>query len=504
MSSPLLKALDKSKEQEGAQPQEGASAEGEGGFKLSGGSGPSKLGSALAAKTGETPKASSVVAAYQTDEAQRPEDVEGDTLARASRVAMFKNIAYLVVAVAVAGGGWYAYQRFAPMILPGQQAQQSQSAPSGGEEAPVAAPSDSVLLPLAEPIYDIQESILIASLGGSADSSSGSDAGTEEDIADKVRGVVASIIDEQLATRREQQRELEQRLNVVSEESIEEEVSKVIDEFDPAEARQISSTQSMLAQLEQLGSAPLVSADRRQYVKPVSYDLAALDEAEAEAAAAAAETPAPAPAPAEEPASVLIAKGGNDLGRVLDEGSASYIAGDLNNAETAFRTVVAAEPKNVSALVGLAKVHQSRGNVRLAVATLLKASEYAPNDPVVVSELIAIQSASSNPVLSAARLRELLGRTTHPEVQSRLLFILGTVFARQGLWIDAKTAFVDAHSINRGNPDISYNLAVVNDYLNDKDEAIRLYSEALSAAVSSPSSFDHAVARARLDQLSGN
>ncbi len=510
----LLKALEKSEEekqqaegeapagQEGAQagapaaPAEGAG----GGFKLSGGpaGGASKLGSAL----GASQEARKIVVAHE-EEPHEEGDVAAEALVAASRRGMVRNFVTLGVVVVAAGAAWFAWQEYSPMFLPGQEVAETEAADDQAAPAQAAVDSDATLLPLSEPIYDIQESISLTSANLSGGES-------DDDIQGQVAEVVTNIIESQLDRQRafieEQQRIIAEQANLeeVAEREIEEVLSQ---EFDINAARQYGAFDDMVAQLERLPHQPLALKGGTQYVKPAGTDIdelieqsASLDLPGGRSAGGAGGNGNGADAAA--PKQMVLAKSDTDLKAVFEDAVASYRAGDLNHAEKSFRTVIAAEPRNTSALVGLAKVHQSRGNVRIAVATLLKAADIAPNDPVVMSELVSLQSSSADPLVSESRILGLLSRQTSSEVQARLRFLLGNSYAKQGNWDKAREAYMMAHSLDQGNPDIAYNLAVVFDYLNNPEGAVRMYRTAVSSAAANPSSFDLQVARDRIETLS--
>ena len=510
----LLKALEKSEDEkqqpgEGAAESQGAPAapsgtESGGGFKLSGAGGSgsgSKLGSALGGADAAPHAARKVVAAHAVEPTAQEAEAEAEALVAASRKSRIRNFVTVVMLVVFAGAGWFAWQEFGSQLLPSSAVDGVASQGAQGEQPASATVDDATLLPLNEPIYDIQESINLTSTGSS---SSGSTSVNEQDLQEQVAEVVTNIIESQLDKQREFIQEQQRIVTLDSDDqaSIEEEINSLLAEpFDAAGAEQVSAFDNMVAKLERL-SQPHVAKDGREFVKPAGLGLPG----DINEVALVDETGTDSPAaPTKVSNEVLVlAKTGTNLKDVFDDAVASFKAGDLNHAERSFRTVLAAEPKNASALVGLAKVHHSRGNVRIAVATLLKAAEILPNDPIVISELISVQSGSADPVVSESRIQSLLGKSNNPDVQARLRFLLGNSYAKQKRWLPAKEAFIFAHGLDQGNPDIAYNLAVIFDYLNEPDNAIRMYNTALSSAAATPSSFDLQVARNRIEELSGN
>ena len=512
----LLKALEKSEEEkqqgegQGATPTPpagGPSPEkpGGGGFKLgaAGPAGASKLGSALGSAEAKT--AQRVVMAHEAEPGAGAD--EADALVAASRKSLIKNVTMAGIVVVVLGGAWFAWQEFGSRFFGTQQqgevAEATEQAPATQQDLE----ADVNLLPLSEPIFDIQESISLTS-AALAPGSDGSAA--EENVQSQMAEMVETIIESQLDKQRsfiEEQRKII-ALERGEADTLQAEVQEALaGDFDVANAEQVDPYKDMIAKLEEISTTPFVSRGGNQFVKPAGFDMALLDESNVADDAGSAENGngAQQAATTKKPEEVMVlAKSDKNLKTVFDDAMASYAAGDLNHAEKSFRTVLAAEPRNTSALVGLAKVHYGRGNIRIAVATLLKAADIAPNDPIVISELISIQSGSADPLISESRIFSLLGRNQSPEVEARLRFLLGNSYAKQGRWFQAKQAFMIAHGLDQNNPDFAYNLAVILDYLNDPSNALRMYKTALSSAAATPSSFDHQAARNRVEVLSRN
>ena len=484
----LLKALEKSEEEkkDGEAPaasEQGQAAAG-GGFKLSGGqeAPKSKLGSAIASRQVKSEDAERVVAAYE-------QAVEDDTdLVAASRKQNIKRLVFVLVVAGVAIGGFYAYEQFAPDLFGTDQVASTTSSQTT-EVAGEATAEQAQLLPLPEPIYDIQESILIASLDPSASVST--DDTAEDNIAKQVTDVVASIIQEQQDE--ERRNFLLSQVEINEQESLEDEIEDLLSQsFDPETARNISTLDeiAMLGDLDSLSNR--VYENKNFTVKPTNHVAKAV----AGDDAVAAEQPAKAAA------EVIQLTANDDKTRdLIEQGGLNYRYGNLLEAEKAFRAVIASQPTNINALLGLAKVHQSRGNRKLALSTLLKASEYAPNDPNIAGELIALQAESASPEVVEQRILAMLGRADSPAVRAKLLFALGNAYARNQSWLEARNAYRAANELNRSNPDYLFNLAVMSDYMLDREGALRYYLGALDASRSNPSSFDHEAARKRISEL---
>ena len=486
----LLKALEKSEEEK----KEGA----DGGMKLSGGSGAagqgSKLGSALASRPADTKAAGRVVAAYEHKEDAAEEDT---VLVAASRRQINKRLVGVFFLAVIGLAGYYAYLEFVPDFLASQQVPTGvqQQATSTADTQAVQDPEDEQIrqLPLPEPIYDIQESILIASLDSNVPTET-----DEENIAQRVTNVVSSIIEEQEEL--ERRRVLLAEAGIEEEESVEEEIEGILSQTFASDSAEKISTLDQMAMLSELDSlAGNVYESENFTIKPSSHVAAVVGEGAA-ASEQIEEPPAPAPAPQQ---TVSLTANKDKSQDLIDQGTLNYRYGNLDEAEKAFRTVIATQPTNVSALLGLAKVHQSRGNRKLALSTLLKAAEYSPNDPNIIGELISIQAENASSKVIEQRILGLLAKADNSNVRAKLLFALGNAYARDKSWIDARNSYRAAHALNANNPDYLYNLAVISDYMLDKKGALSYYQGAIDAARGNPSSFDHGVARNRIAELEG-
>ncbi len=521
--SVLLKALEKSEEEregsaEGAPVPEGGSPPAGGGFSLSGGGGggPSKLSSALHSAEKGQEEAARVVSGYeagQEADAEAEEDRDMLQLRRAQARSRVRWLASFVVVILAAGGAYYAAEEFG-LLDPSEQAAGQQAQQTGEAAEAEEAVEEIAVSKLEEPEYDVQQDILQAVL--SVGDQQGQGQGESEDVARRIaewtQQLLAESIEEARSRREEQiaetERVIEQQTVQQQEslKSLEERLTELVGDDGQGAVAYADPNDYMLQQLALL-DAPTIEPknNRREFVAPAGTTTADVAVAVAEPVApdpsATAPSAAPTPPPREIAQAAVISKSTSALTKVFSDAVAKYESGNFDAAENGFRTVLASSPKDVNSMVGLAKVHSSRGNLRLAANTLLRASELQPTNPVVISELIALQGDSPQQVLSEKRLLGLLGRVSDPGLEARLQFLLGGMFARQERWFEAREVFKFAHNSDRGNPDYAYNLAVVHDFLNESSEAIKMYRMAASLAGSSVSSFDPQVATSRADEL---
>ena len=180
----------------------------------------------------------------------------------------------------------------------------------------------------------------------------------------------------------------------------------------------------------------------------------------------------------------------------LERAYAAYIAGDVEAAGQAYRTVLGHEPRNRNARLGLAAVAARAGRWAEAAdhyATLLA---FHPADTAARAALIAI--GEKDPARAESRLKALL--RIEPEA-AHLHFSLGNLYASQSRWPEAQQSWFSAYRLDRGNADHAYNLAVSLDHMSQSRNALDLYREALVLARSSPASFEAEAVRERIRAL---
>lgn len=173
-------------------------------------------------------------------------------------------------------------------------------------------------------------------------------------------------------------------------------------------------------------------------------------------------------------------------------------AGDHAKAKEAYSQLIERDPRSIEALHGLAAISLREGNVDHAQAIYLRVLELDPRDAIANANLIALRG-DADPVASEGRLRYLLA--SQPEVPL-LNFTLGNLYAAQGRWSEAQSAYFKAFSQESDNPDYAFNLAVSLDHLHQEKLARQYYERALSASENRPAGFDRNQAISRLRELS--
>ncbi|MFT4171828.1 MAG: tetratricopeptide repeat protein [Rhodocyclaceae bacterium] len=176
----------------------------------------------------------------------------------------------------------------------------------------------------------------------------------------------------------------------------------------------------------------------------------------------------------------------------------AYQIGNYPQARALYQDVLRTDTHNADALLALGLIALRDGQNDIAARYLRDAAAIDPKNATAQSQLALLQ-ADADPVGAESRLRTLLaGQPDSASAQ----FALGSVLARQTRWNEAQQAFFQAYTLDSGNPDILYNLAVSLDQLRQPALARDYYERANQAAQQRPASFDTIRAMQRAMALS--
>lgn len=170
--------------------------------------------------------------------------------------------------------------------------------------------------------------------------------------------------------------------------------------------------------------------------------------------------------------------------------------GDLAAARRAYEGTLAADPRNLDALLGAATVEAQQGRRAAAAGLYRRALEVDPRNATALAGMAAL-SDYTRPDRLEIQLREDLARTPG---SATLHLALGNVFASQSRWNDAQVEYFEAHRLEPANGDIAHNLAVSLDQLGKGRAAAEFYRRALEG---SGGRFDREQVSRRLAELSG-
>lgn len=197
---------------------------------------------------------------------------------------------------------------------------------------------------------------------------------------------------------------------------------------------------------------------------------------------------------------INISLDGQERKNLLRKARENYYKGAYTDAEAIYREILRASPTNRNALRGLAMVAVATRRYQMAAATYLDILSFYPNDAVAISELTNLRGGNKENFYAVEKiLKGLIGK--NPEADDRIYFSLGNLYAEAGRWPDAQKFYFEALSHRTDNADYAYNLAVVLDYLNKPELAVRYYQQALSLSEGVSVGFDASEARARINDL---
>ncbi len=217
------------------------------------------------------------------------------------------------------------------------------------------------------------------------------------------------------------------------------------------------------------------------------------------------------PAVATEPANLISFRRQASVVAVnpnLDRAYAAYQQGSIEEAEELYRTVLASDPRQRDALLGLATIASRNGNTTEALDLYSRMLARNPRDPIARAGLMELLPAAS-PANQEADLKRLLNE--YPNVAA-LAYAQGNFLASNQRWSEAQQAYfralqlakTDAAVSGQINPDYAFNLAVSLEHLNQREPAQNYYREALEFAANHPAGFDLIAVRTRIANLVGS
>ncbi len=178
----------------------------------------------------------------------------------------------------------------------------------------------------------------------------------------------------------------------------------------------------------------------------------------------------------------------------------SLVSGDYAGARTLYAKLVLAEPLNVDAQLGLATAAARSGDRSAAIQHYRQVLALDPRNGLATMGLVALNEGAPSAALEI-ELRTLIGR--NPDA-APLQFALGNIFASQERWTEAQQAYFEAFRIDSGNPDYLFNLAVSLDQLRQPKLALDYYRKAEGVAMTKGGGqFDRNTIAKRIRELSG-
>ena len=175
----------------------------------------------------------------------------------------------------------------------------------------------------------------------------------------------------------------------------------------------------------------------------------------------------------------------------------AFLAGDDQAAGRLYRQLLQSDPRNVDALLGLAAVASRQDKVDEAVRTYQHALELDPRNSIAQAGLITMLG-QTNPGEAESRLKSLLAQ--QPD-SAYLHAALGNTYSELNRWSEAQQSYFQAFSMDSGNADYAFNLAVSLDQMSKYDLALDYYQKAASLAAKQGGSVDKVALDNRVNQL---
>lgn len=197
-------------------------------------------------------------------------------------------------------------------------------------------------------------------------------------------------------------------------------------------------------------------------------------------------------------APLVITKAPAKIDPTLERAYDAFERGDFSTARQDYQRVLAAEPLNRDALLGLAAIDLREQRYESAESRYVKLLEIDPRDMHAQAGLISMRG-QADAIGSESRLKNLLA--AQPDA-TFLNFTLGNQYAAQRRWPEAQQAYFKAYAADPENPDYAFNLAVSLDHLRQPKLALEYYQKALALATRQVAAFSKAQADARIRELS--
>ena len=185
----------------------------------------------------------------------------------------------------------------------------------------------------------------------------------------------------------------------------------------------------------------------------------------------------------------------------------AYRNGDFDTARQHYGEVLRKDAQsrnapNRDALLGMAAIAQQQSQDAIAARYYNQVLMLDPRDPVANAGMSALPGAS-DAAATESRLKLLLAQQplSTGAQSSALYFALGNLYAEQSRWGDARQAYFNAYSLEQGNAQSAFNLAVSLDHMGHGRLAAQHYQRALQLDVADNSGFDRAQTQRRINVL---
>lgn len=183
-----------------------------------------------------------------------------------------------------------------------------------------------------------------------------------------------------------------------------------------------------------------------------------------------------------------------DLDELLNQAYQEYRAGSFDLAQPHYQAVLAKEPNNTDALLGLAAIAQHHHADTVAANYYAKVLAQDPRNAAANAGMTALTTDENR----ESRLKTLLHE--QPNAAS-LHFALGNHYADQSRWSEAQQAYFNAYKLEPNNAELAFNLAVSLERLGQKKLAAQYYQQAVARDTNRSAGFNHDEIAQRAQQL---
>lgn len=184
------------------------------------------------------------------------------------------------------------------------------------------------------------------------------------------------------------------------------------------------------------------------------------------------------------------------LNPTLSNAYQTYMAGDLNSANSQYQKVLQQEPNNRDALLGIAAIAVNRGQNAQAGSFYNRLLELDPNDAEASAGIASLDQ--NDPSRAESRLKKVLAKNPN---SGSTLFALGNVYAAQARWSEAQQFYFRAFGVVSSSADYAYNLAISLDKLEQPRLALDYYQRALQLSEKNGGNLDKTAVINRIQAL---
>jgi tetratricopeptide (TPR) repeat protein len=163
--------------------------------------------------------------------------------------------------------------------------------------------------------------------------------------------------------------------------------------------------------------------------------------------------------------------------RTVLDGYQALEQGRLDDAERLYRQSLAADARNVDAMLGLAATLAQKHQGDAASRLYMRVLEQDPRNTYAQAGLLNI-AGRADPGAAETRLKQLIAA----EPSAFLYFALGNLYSERNQWAAAQNAYFQAHNLDPDNPDYAFNLAVGLEHVSQPKIALDYYRRAVALA----------------------